>query len=196
MWDADALAARLAAGLARAARRQGRDRRAGGLDTRPETEVVPLLGRILRRAGHRVGLEAIYPADRAPAARRTARRCDLVVRAGGGGPDLWLEVKRAAEFTREGPARDYGGRLAGPAVADVAKLASDPGIETAAFLLLLFTRDAATAGRDLLRWRALCAEAGVPVSPPGWAGFGLEDRHGHAHGTVALFPVRGALLRG
>jgi len=196
MWDADALAARLAAGLARAARRWARDHGAGGIDTRRETELVPLICHILRRAGHRVAVEEIYPADRAAARRRTARRCDLVVRAGADGPDLWLEVKRAAEFTREGPAHDYGGRLAGPARADIAKLASDPGIETAAVLLLLFTRDAATAARDLLTWRAVCAEAGLPVSPPGWAGFALDDRHGQGHATVALFPVRGALLRG
>lgn len=195
MWDADALAARLAAGLARAARRLRRDRGAGGIDARREADLVPLVCRILRRAGHRVGVEELYPSDRGVAHPRDARRCDLVLRASGDGPDLWLEVKRAAEFTREGPARDYGARLAGPAVGDVGKLASDPGIETAALLLLLFTRDAAIAARDLLRWRAVCSEAGVPVSPPGWAGFDLEDRHGHGRATVALFPVRGALSR-
>jgi hypothetical protein len=218
MWQAVSIVRIVTDGLERAASDREREDAVSGIDRLEETQLQPLIAEALHRAGLGVWPEQRYPADRIHRRRSQGRRCDLVltdsitlspVRALAVAdsaadpskkiserpdaplpPDaFWLEIKTVAQFTAEGPARDYSPRLLGDVAADVGKMASDPDIRYAGVLLVLFTRDRETARHDLLAWQLRCSEKDLPVFSPAVGGFCLNDRVGNGHATVALFPV-------
>jgi hypothetical protein len=181
-----------------------------GLDTVDELGLHPLIQHGLLTAGFGVWPERAYPAEnRGP--HNEARKCDLVLTPTDDQPLLepavegtlfaeeraippegayWLEVKTAHEQTADGPSSRYASELKQTVTADVAKLASDPKIFHAGVLLILFTGRRSTAEKDLERWHQLVLEKNFPVGAPAIRHMTLQDRSGHGHMAIALFPVR------
>lgn len=106
---------------------------------------------------------------------------------------FWLEVKLVGQYVIvDGAARanaSYASELVA-AGRDLDKLSRDPRILCAGLLLVLFTRDEATAAHDLdaaaHRWldRAWPAHAGER------RGFAIADRIANAWCAIALMPTR------
>jgi hypothetical protein len=178
----------LAAGLARAAAALDLEQAVRGLDACRELELHPILQAALRDAGHEVRPEVRFPRDQLQRKRSAGSRCDLVV-VEHEQPTIWLEVKVVAQFRELGPNRAYASALQHPVWRDVRKLASDPAIERAAVILVLFTSDDEVATHDLEVWVRRAILAGLHLWPRHQRSLPLADRLGHRVCTVAVFPL-------
>ncbi len=181
------------------------------IDAVDELGLHPYLHASLREGGYGVWPEQRYPGHWHKAKRSEGLRCDFVITPGGRpledpaaadtlfasagvvAPEAayWLEVKTVSQFTPDGPFRRYSTELLSPVTQDVKKLYSDPVIQHAGLLLVLFTRDRDTAERDLVAWHTRCIDRGYPAGPPATRGFALNDRIGNAWCTAAVFGVKG-----
>ncbi len=189
-----------------------------GLDAMSEIQIQDALADGFRAHGWGVIREARYPAVSGRPRRSEGERCDVVLTerpgqplldprmegtlfaAHGVAPDdaLWLEIKLARQFAIvngvAGPNPAYSSEVLSRATTDVRKLAAEPGAGARIAMLVMFTRDAATAEHDALAWAHKCLDEGLPIGSPERAGFSLSERIGNAWCEVVLMPVR-ALVR-
>lgn len=184
-----------------------------GVDALDELELHAVVRAGLRTSGFTVLAEQRYPDHRARRRRSEGDRCDIVLVPSGGAHLLdplaadtlfgdrgvnpadayWLEVKIARQFALTdgvaGAGRQYTQQLLSAATADVRKLSRDAVIEFAGLLLVLFTRDVATAEHDLSAWMTRCLDRDLPVSAPFVEQLHVTDRLGNAHAHIAVIPV-------
>lgn len=174
-----------------------------GLDEWNERTLQQALAASLRRA-HEVALEAHYPSTLGR--KRSHRpRCDLVLSPRGrplhqgeslplalfpAAEALWLELKVAHQL-RPGGARDgrYGEQWRRNLVADLRKMAAEPLIEHAVLLLVAFTEDEATLGRDLDTFEALLGTHDVLAGFRQVRVVPIQERIGHRVCGIALWPT-------
>ena len=210
-WSTADIADAIAMGLRLAASEDDVAQSVYSLDALDELALHPYLHDALRDGGFGVWPEQRYPGHWHKAKRSEGLRCDLVLTPAGlplaepvaadtlfappaavaAEAAYWLEVKSVSQFTPEGPFPRYSAELLSPVAKDVKKLYSDPIIQHAGLLLLLFTRDADTAKRDLVAWHTRCLDRGYPAGPPTTRCFPFNDRIGNACCTVAVFGVKG-----
>jgi hypothetical protein len=208
-WSHHDLADALAGGLARALADIELEQAVRGLDAHLELELHPLLHAGLRAAGYGVHPEQRFPRDRARRRRSEGSRCDIVLTPAGRplvddaaqlglfaasdavalADAMWLEVKAVAQFKELAANRAYAAALQRPVWKDVEKLASDPGIEHAAVLLILFTADDVIAEHDLDVWEQRAGQRGLPIGPRLRRSLAINDRIGHRLCTLALLPI-------
>ncbi len=216
-WNAPEMVTTMAEGLHREAATRDAAHDPRGLDALKEIKLHPLLAAALGQAGWGVWPEQRYPTDRRQPWRNHGRRCDLVLTPAGrplaavegangnarlpfpqGDTHLspvplrdafWLEVKTVSQFRSGRPARNYSAGLLTAATEDVGKIASDPGLLYAGLLVIAFTLDQATALNDLDVWRLRCLQDDLPLLSPATTGFGISDRTGNGHCSLALFPI-------
>jgi hypothetical protein len=105
----------------------------------------------------------------------------------------WLEVKAVGQFTYTngwlGPNGAYASELT-RATSDLDKIARDRHILRGGLLIILFTRDRATADHDLGVLLDRCLARDVPMRTPSIARFAIGDRMGNALCTLWLAPAR------
>ncbi len=210
-WDATDILEASHGALFDGARAADEEQAVYGIDALDELALHPLLQRGLTAEGYGVWPEQAFPTDRVGRKKKSeGKRCDIVLTHDDAPlvepdaeatlfsePDAvpleaayWMEVKTVAQFTDEGPSRNYSKELLSPVRADVRKLAQDPLIYYAALLLVLFTHDQATADADLVTWQKKCLDKHYPVAPPVVRAEPITDRMGNARMTTALFPIR------
>ncbi|HWB21215.1 MAG TPA: hypothetical protein VG711_13030, partial [Phycisphaerales bacterium] len=102
---------------------------------------------------------------------------------------LWLEVKIVSQFTTEGPNASYSSQLLSGISQDLTKLASDPQILHAAFLVIMFVASDEIASHDLRIWEERCLTKGLPLAAPSKRSLPITNRLGNALLHAALFPV-------
>jgi len=107
---------------------------------------------------------------------------------------FWLEIKVVGQFCYTagvpGANRSYATDLVGSLTLDLRKLARDPVIVHAGVLMVLFTRDRATAEHDLAAAICRCLDRDVPAASPESDGLAIADRIGNAWCHVALVRAR------
>jgi len=213
-WDLALVADAAATALRDERDRLEREQSTRGLDAPRELGLHPVLGAGLSRAGFGVHREVRYPAGAHQRKRSAGDRCDLVLTpspddvlaetgaaetlfAGSGVPPdraLWIEVKAVRQsalvsgVASEDPG--YASRLSGPAVKDVAKLASDPLVACAVSLIVLFCISEDVARHDLGVWAHKCLDAGHTIGPPRLRGFDIPDRLGNQWCAVAVTQIK------
>jgi hypothetical protein len=180
-----------------------------GLDALEEVALHPVLAEALALGGFGVHREQRYPADRIRHRESEGRRCDFVLtpdRLPLREPDakatlfdppeaveldeaFWLEVKVVAQFTPEGPNRNYASQLLSTVGQDVTKLSKDPDILRAGILIVLFVRDAIVAEHDLGVWQDRCLERGLPIGAPSLRMLSMTDRLGNGVCAISVYPV-------
>jgi hypothetical protein len=105
----------------------------------------------------------------------------------------WLEVKAVGQFTYSngwvGANTTYSSELV-RATTDLTKIARDRHIHRGGLLLIVFTRDQATADHDLRVLFDRCVERNLPIRTPTIARFTINDRIGNGLCTLWLAPVR------
>lgn len=105
----------------------------------------------------------------------------------------WLEVKTVGQFTFtdgwSGPNRSYSSDMA-RTLTDLDKLGCDPHIHRAGLILILFSRDQATADHDLDALYDQAIANAAPTLHPSRARLPILDRIGNGLCTLCLFPVR------
>ncbi len=164
-----------------------------GLDEWPETRLQLALAEALA-AEHSVTREVHYPS--ATARKRSARgRCDLVLCARDREPALpehalWLELKVARQRTSGGRVDPrYGEQWRRHLIADLKKLAGDPGIRDAAIALVAFTEDEAQLARDLDGFERLMIRRDVIAGFRQVRTLPIVERIGHRVCGVAVWPT-------
>jgi hypothetical protein len=214
-WDLAEVASAVERALAGERDRIELEQAPRGLDAPTELGLHPVIGRGLVSHGFGVHPEVRYPSGAERNRKRSAGdRCDLVLTpspdepledpagantlyAGSGFPPseaLWLEVKTVRQYAlvrgvaSENPG--YAARLWGPAMTDLAKLASDPLLGPAASLIVLFAESEKVAEHDLNVWANRAVDRGHLIEPPRLRGFPIVDRLGNAWCAVALTAVR------
>ena len=180
-----------------------------GLDALDELGLHPLLQAGLREAGYGVFAEQRYPAATPIRRDSEGERCDLVLTPRAlelavpnreptlfDPPDavaldeaLWIEVKVVGQYTPEGANARYASHLLGDVRRDVRKLSRDPGICSAALLIVLFARDQEVAAHDLAAWLTRCLDQDLPIGSPCLRSFSLNDRLGNGVCMVGVYPV-------
>jgi hypothetical protein len=109
---------------------------------------------------------------------------------------FWLEVKVVGQFTYSagiaGPNSAYASELMRGPAADIRKLSADGRVRHAAAMVLLFTRDRATAEHDLAQMLHRCLDHGLPIAAPLRREVAVTDRIGNNLLTVCMIPVRAA----
>ena len=210
-WSTADIADAVAVGLRHAAGEDDVGQAVYSIDALDELGLHPVVRDGLRQAGLGVWAEQRYPGHWHKARRSEGLRCDLVLTPDGlpladpaaadtlfageaaVSPEAayWLEVKTVSQFTPDGPFRRYSAELLSPVTQDVKKLYTDPVLQHAGLLLVLFTRDRDTAERDLLAWHTRCLDRGYPAGPPATRGFAINDRIGNGWCAVAVFGVKG-----
>ena len=211
LWDVVDIVESVIGGLQRRAEADDLEQAVRSIDALDELALHPLIHQALRQAGYGVWCEEHYPSDRTPRRSKSeGKRCDLVLTPderplAGSDADLtlfappdpvaleaayWLEIKTVAQFTPEGPFPYYSKELLSSVSQDIKKLATDPALHHAGLLLVLFTAAAAVAEHDLSAWHDRCLRRHDAVAPPVQRCSPPTDRHGNAHLTCALFPVR------
>jgi len=187
-----------------------------GLDAKDELSLHAVLREGFASAQFGVLAEQRYPQSRARRRRSEGERCDIVLTpapeqaltdpllddtlfAGQGVSPrgaLWLEVKIARQFALTdgvaGPSPWYTTQLLTAATADVRKLVRESGVNFACLLLVLFTRDAATAKYDLDVWLSRCLDHNLPIEAPIIGRFAIADRLGNESCTVSLTRIKPA----
>ncbi len=209
MWSVAEIADAVEAGLVGEAERLDAEHAVYGLDAKDEVQLHPLLTNALQEAGYGVHREQRYPADRRRSKRSEGERCDLVLTPDGRAlaapeaaptlfdpPDAvaledayWLEVKAVAQFTCDGPNRNYTSQLLSPARQDVRKLSRHRYTQNAGLLLVLFSQDERVAEHDLAEWLARGLERDLPIGSPSLREFAITDRLGNALCALALYPI-------
>jgi hypothetical protein len=180
-----------------------------GLDALEEVELHPIIAEIFAEAGYGVYREQRYPADRTKRRESEGERCDFVLApdarplrrpdakatlfepddAVDPGEAFWLEMKVVAQFTREGPNRNYTSELLSTVRHDITKLSKDPDILRAGLMILLFVRDAGVAEHDLGVWQNRCLDRGLPIGAPSRRFVPITDRIGNTVCCVVIYPV-------
>lgn len=181
-----------------------------GIDALDELALHPILAAGLTSADFGVHREVRYPADRRKRKASEGERCDFVLTPQHrplrnpeaaatlfDSPDAvdldeayWMEVKVVAQFTCEGPNRQYASQLLSTVGRDVTKLSKDDGILHAGLLLVLFVQHEQIAIHDLGIWQDRCIARGLPIAAPSMRHWRLNDRMGNAACMIALYPVR------
>lgn len=216
MWSAREVCEVCAAGLRARGEALDAEQSPYGLDALGEIEVQDALAAALGAHGWGLIREARYPAIAGRPRRSEGERCDMVLTERAGEPLLdplmegtlfagkgvppseamWLEVKLARQFAIVGGVAaanpGYSGEVLTRATADVRKLAHEPGAGARACVLVMFTRDQATAEHDVVAWAHRCLDEGLPIGSPEREGFGVSERIGNAWCEIVLMPVRGA----
>lgn len=180
-----------------------------GVDAMDELALHPIVAHGLTAAGFGVHREVRYPADRRKRKASEGERCDFVLTPDGrplrqpeaaatlfDSPDAvdlddayWLEAKVVAQFTAEGPNRQYASQILSTVGRDVTKLSKDQGILHAGLLLVLFVEHADIASHDLGVWQDRCIQRGLPIAPPYSRQVSISDRMGNAVCVTSLYPV-------
>lgn len=203
----------VAAGLAASAAALDAEQAVAGLDVLDEVKLHPFLHAALRAApaGWGVWPEQKFPNGWGKRKHSEGERCDVALTPEGrpirdpeladtlfGDPGgaavspeeaFWLEVKTTAQFGEEGFAKRYAAGLGRTLLADVRKLARDPGIRHAALLLVLFTANRETAEHDAGVWHERALAAGLVVEVPRVRGFAITDRVGNGWCGIFAFGV-------
>ena len=204
-WDIHALNAAVLSGLRAHAEALDLEQAVYGIDSEAELGLHPLLADALQRGGWGVQRECCYPSDRRKSKRTEGARCDLVLThdaaplaepgtagtlfAGAHVPPeaaFWLEVKTVAQFESGNVFPRYAAELNQPVMRDLAKLRSDPRIVHGGLLLVLFTRDGATAEHDISYWLRRVGKKQIPLADVAVGGFRLNDRTGNGWCGTAL----------
>jgi hypothetical protein len=192
------------------ARALDRETAVTGLDGLDEVQLHPIVAQTLIDAGFGVHRERRYPADLEKRKLSEGERCDLVLtennrplRAEAAASTLfddpnavddedafWLEMKVVAQFTEEGPNRNYSPQLLSTVGRDVVKLSKDRGILHAGLLIVLFVQNEAIAEHDLGVWQDRCLQRGLPIAAPSRRTFPITDRLGNRLCVLDLYPVR------
>lgn len=183
-----------------------------GIDAQSELELHGALADGFLRHGLGVWRESPYPRG-AVGKRSEGERCDLVLTRSAvhgladpyatgtlfahcgvpAGEALWLEVKVIGQHdVIDGVGRanpSYGARLLREPASDARKLARDPSIDWAALLVLVFTRDHATAEHDLGVWLERSRAALVPIGTPIVLGIDIPDHIGNGWASVVVARV-------
>jgi hypothetical protein len=209
VWSHADIADAVAQGLRSHASSLDLEQAVQGLDAQDERSLHPVLADALIAHGLGVCREQRYPSDRSKRRQSEGERCDLVLTPDGRAlrqPDqaatlfddpqavelddaYWLEVKVVAQWTSEGPNRQYASQLLSTVRGDVTKLSKDPGILHAGLLIVLFVADRSTADHDLDVWQERCVQRGLPIAAPYRRSFDLRDRLGNSLCMIALYPV-------
>ena len=209
MWSIAEIADALEAQLAAEAQRLDEEQSVYGVDALDELRLNPILADALSKAGYGVFAEQHYPAERHKRRRSEGERCDFVLTPEGrplavparepslfDPPDavgldeaFWLEVKVVAQFTTNGPNRNYSSQLLGAVQSDVGKLSQEVGIIHCGVLVVLFTQDKRIAEHDLAAWLAGCLDRRLPIGSPSTREFVITDRLGNRVCVIALYPV-------
>lgn len=210
-WSPADIADAVARGLELQAGALDEERAVHGLDVLDEVRLHPHIADALAAAGFGVHREERYPADRVRRRRSEGERCDFVLTPGGldlraddrpptlfDAPDAvalddayWLEVKVVAQFTPEGPNPRYGPQLLSTVRGDVTKLSKDRGILHAGFLMVLFVADPEVALNDMAHWESRCLKLGLPIGAPSRRSLPINNRVGHDHAVLHVYPVMG-----
>lgn len=210
MWSPADIADAVADGLRRRAAALDAEHAVYGLDALDEVQLHPFIAEALSHDGYGVYREQRYPADLRRRRESEGERCDFVLTPAGqplraaeskatlfepeDAIDLdeafWLETKVVAQYTPEGPNRQYASQFLSTVRHDVTKLAKDPGIFHAGLLIVLFVRDETVAKHDLDIWQDRCLQRMLPIAAPSIRHVPISDRMGHSLCTVALYPVR------
>lgn len=107
---------------------------------------------------------------------------------------LWLEIKTLGQYCyREGvpgPNPSYTSELVGGPARDIAKLARDPQIHTAAAVVVLFCASEQVARHDLAEAANRWLDKDLPITDPIIDGLPIADRIGNAWCAVAAVRVR------
>jgi hypothetical protein len=145
-------------------------------------------------------VEALIERDRAEATLFAHLAGEPVTAAPGASPPvapedaLWLEVKTLGQYCfREGvpgPNPSYAGELVGGPARDIAKLARDPQITTAAAMVVLFCESEQVARHDLAEAANRWLDRDLPIAGPIIDGLPMQDRIGNAWCAAALVRVR------
>jgi hypothetical protein len=185
------------------------DRSVRGVDSLDEVALHPMIASGLSRADFGVHREVRYPADRRKRKASEGERCDFVLTQDNrplrhpeaaatlfDSPDAvdldeayWLEVKVVAQFTDEGPNRQYASQLLSTVGRDVRKLSKDDGILHAGLLLVLFVERDEVAEHDLGIWQDRCLARSFPIAAPSIRTLPINDRIGNRVCFCALYPV-------
>jgi len=209
MWSVADLADAVESGLRDHMARLDLEQAVHGIDALDELALHPIIARGLAGAGYGVQREQRYPTDRRKRRESEGERCDFVLTPDGRPlrqPDaratlfepadavelddaFWLEAKVVAQYTPEGPNRNYASQLLSTVRQDVMKLSKDPEILHAGLLIVLFVSEAVVAEHDLGVWQDRCLQRGLPIAVPALRTFTLTDRLGHATCAIAVYPV-------
>ncbi|MCZ6810483.1 MAG: hypothetical protein O7D97_00645 [Planctomycetota bacterium] len=209
MWSVADVADALEAGFTREDARLREEQAVYGLDALDELDLHPVIARAFEGAAYGVFREQRYPADRRMTRESEGERCDFVLTPDGrplavpaqeptlfDPPDavgldqaFWLEVKVVAQFTTNGPNRNYSSQLLGAVQSDVGKLSREMGIIHCGVLVVLFTQDQRIAEHDLAAWLARCLDRRLPIGSPSTREFTITDRLGNGVCVIALYPV-------
>ena len=149
-------------------------------------------------------VEALMERDKAEATLFAHLAEEPVAAAPGAPPPvapedtLWLEVKTLGQYCfREGvpgPNPSYAGELVGGPARDIAKLARDPQIITAAAMVVLFCESEQVARHDLAEAANRWLDRDLPIADPIIDGLPIQDRIGNAWCAVAMVRVRGGMM--
>jgi hypothetical protein len=209
MWSIADIADALEAGLRRRMAQLDLEQSVTGLDALDEVALHATLADCLAEADCGVHREQRYPADRGRRRGSEGERCDLVLtpdsrplrepdakatlfdRSDAVEPDeaFWLEVKLVAQFTEEGPNRNYASQLLSGVGHDVTKLSKDRDILHAGLLIVLFVHDAIIAEHDLGVWLDRGLQRGLPIGTPSVRMMPMTDRFGNGVCAIAVYPV-------
>lgn len=209
MWSPADITDAIEAGFRRRAAALDAEHAVYGLDALDEVRLHPVIAEALSHEGFGVYREERYPADRRKHRESEGERCDFVLTPGGlplrvaerkatlfDSPDMvdldeayWLETKVVAQYTPEGPNRQYASQLLSTVRHDVAKLAKDPDILHAGLLIVMFVREQAVAVHDLDIWQDRCLRRSLPIAAPSVRHVQITERMGHGICTIALYPV-------
>jgi hypothetical protein len=208
MWDFSTVADRLGQVIAQAEADLRLEQAVYGLDARDELGIQTMLADGMR-AHYEVAREVHYPSS--VGNKLTHRkRCDLVLSPKGrplrldssppglfDPPDLsspaqslWLEVKVAYQF-REGGSRHggYGAQWRTNVVDDLLKMESEPLINQAGLVLVVFNESESILDKDLELFESVLAQKEVLAGFRQVRSVPIQERIGHKVCTVALWPT-------
>ena len=154
--------------------------------------------------------EQRYPADQGKRRESEGERCDLVLTSDNRplasserkatlfepadavplDEAFWLEVKTVAQFTIEGPNRNYTSQLLSTIRHDITKLSKDQGILHAGLLIVMYVQSQEVADHDLCIWQDRCLQRNLPIASPSQRSFPISDRLGNGVCVLAFYPVR------
>lgn len=189
MWDLATLADQIIASIADTELALQTEQAVRGLDMLPERGIQLMLANALSKH-YDVAREMHYPSSAGKALSHRLR-CDLVITPpDGAGQPLWIEIKAAWQF-REGGLRHrgYSSAWRTRTVQDLRKMQSEPGIQDAMFLLVVFCDSDETLQKDLAQFGALLYGADLLAGHGHTRQISIQDRIGHNVCCIALWPI-------
>lgn len=211
MWSVADIADAIEAGLKRHCAVLDAEHAVSGIDALDEVELHPFLARALEEQEYGVFREQRYPADQSKRRESEGERCDFVLTPPGRtslvsserkatlfepadavplDEAFWLEVKTVAQFTIEGPNRNYTSQLLSTIRQDITKLSKDRGILHAGLLIVMYVQSQEVADHDLGIWQDRCLRRNLPIASPSQRSFPISDRLGNGVCALACYPVR------